>query len=63
MVTKKIKVTLIRGFGGRPENQRVVARTLGLTKRDTSVVLYDTPEIRGMINKIPHMLRVEDVEA
>lgn len=62
-MSKQIKVTLIRGFGGRPENQRVIARTLGLTKREKSVVHYDTPVIRGMINKITHMLRVEEVEA
>ncbi len=62
-MSKQIKVTLVRGFGGRPENQRVIARTLGLTKRESSVVLYDTPEIRGMITKITHMLRVEEVEA
>lgn len=59
---KQLKVTLIRGFAGRTEKQRAIARSLGLTKREQVVVHEDTPVIRGMINKIPHMLIVEEIE-
>jgi len=61
-MAKQIKVTLFRGFAGRTEKQRRIARALGLTKREHVVVHDDNPVIRGMINKIPHMLFVEEIE-
>lgn len=62
-MAKKLKITLVRSFIGRPENQRVIARTLGLRKMHSSVIHDDTPNIRGMIRKIEHMLKVEEVTA
>ncbi|MHB8055339.1 MAG: 50S ribosomal protein L30 [Candidatus Aminicenantales bacterium] len=59
---KKIKITLVRSLIGYPQNQRAVARGLGLGKPNSSVVREDTPSIRGMINKITHVLKVEGVE-
>lgn len=56
---KKLKITLTRSLIGRPEKQRRVAKALGLTKSHQSVVQADTPLIRGMINKITHLLTVE----
>lgn len=56
---KQVKVTLTRSLLGRPEKQVRVARALGLTKTQRTVVHYDTPIIRGMINKISHLLTVE----
>ena len=44
------------------EKQRRTLRALGLTKNQTSVVQNDTPAIRGMINQIPHMLSVREIE-
>jgi large subunit ribosomal protein L30 len=44
---------------GRPEKQRRVARALGLTKVQDIALHYDTPIIRGMVNKISHLLSVE----
>jgi large subunit ribosomal protein L30 len=55
----KIKITLRRSLLGYPEKQRRVAHALGLYKSQRSVVQFDTPIIRGMINKIPHLLTVE----
>ena len=55
----QVKVTLTRSLLGHPEKHRRVARALGLTKSHRSVVQYDTPVIRGMINKISHLLTVE----
>ena len=62
-VTKAaLKITLVRSLIGYPEPQRVVARSLGLRKPNDSVVRPDTPEIRGMVRKIPHLVRVEVLE-
>jgi len=55
----QIKVTLTRSLLGRPEKHRRVAQALGLHKSQRSVLHYDTPIIRGMINKISHLLTVE----
>ncbi|HEY9745891.1 MAG TPA: 50S ribosomal protein L30 [Oculatellaceae cyanobacterium] len=56
---KKIRVTLTRSLLGRPEKHRKVAKALGLTKSQRTVEHFDTPIIRGMINKISHLLTVE----
>ncbi|NJD20638.1 MAG: 50S ribosomal protein L30 [Gemmatimonadetes bacterium] len=57
----KLEITQIRSLSGRPETQRRTIRALGLTKNQTSVVHNDTPAIRGMVNKIPHMLKVREI--
>ncbi|WP_373530997.1 50S ribosomal protein L30 [Vampirovibrio sp.] len=56
---RQVKVTLTRSLLGRPEKHRRVARALGLTKTNHTVVHYDTAVIRGMITKISHLLTVE----
>jgi large subunit ribosomal protein L30 len=58
---KKIRITLVRSLIGYPESQRVVARGLGLGKPGSSVVRPDNPGIRGMVRKIIHLLKVEEV--
>jgi large subunit ribosomal protein L30 len=55
----ELRVTLVRSLIGYPENQRITARGLGLRKINSSVVRPDNPEIRGMINKIIHVVKVE----
>jgi large subunit ribosomal protein L30 len=59
-IVAKLKITLVRSLIGRPEDQRVTVRTLGLTKTNRSVVQEDNPQIRGMINKVSHLLKVEE---
>lgn len=54
-----ITVRLIRSMIGRPEKHRLVLRSMGLTKVHKAVVLPDTPQIRGMIAKVKHLIRVE----
>ena len=54
-----ITVRLIRSMIGRPEKHRLVLRGMGLTKVHKVVVLPDTPQIRGMIAKVKHLVRVE----
>jgi large subunit ribosomal protein L30 len=56
-----IKITLVRSLIGYPEDQRQVVRGLGLRKPNSSVVRDDTPSIRGMVRKIPHLVKVEVV--
>ena len=54
-----LRVTLVRSLTGYPADQRLTARGLGLRKINSSVVRPDSPEIRGMINKIVHVVKVE----
>ena len=58
---KQIKLTLVKSTAGRLKVHRACARGLGLRKTWSSSVVIDTPENRGMINKIAYMLRVEEV--
>lgn len=56
---KMIMVRLIRSMIGRPEKHRAVLRGMGLTKIDKVVTLPDTPQVRGMVDKVKHLVRVE----
>jgi large subunit ribosomal protein L30 len=58
----KLKVTLVRSGINRPYDQKLTIRGLGLTKMHKSVVLNDTPAIRGMIRKVSHLVKVEAAE-
>jgi large subunit ribosomal protein L30 len=57
----KLKVTLIKSTAGRLKNHRACVRGLGLRRMHHSVVVDDTPENRGMINKAQYLLKVEEV--
>ena len=56
---KKIKVTLVKSLIGTIESHHACARGLGLRHREHTVEVLDTPENRGMINKISYLLKVE----
>ncbi len=56
---KKIKITLVRSAIARPGKHKAVLTGLGLRKLNHWVERPDTPEIRGMINKVSHLIRVE----
>jgi large subunit ribosomal protein L30 len=58
---KQLKVTLVKSRYGRLENHRACVSGLGLKKIRQSVVVPDTPENRGMINKVSYLLSVEEV--
>lgn len=58
---KKIKVTQLVGCIARRWDQEATLIGLGLNKRHRSKVLLDTPEIRGMIYKVRHLVKVENV--
>ncbi len=57
---KKLKITLVKSGIARPGKHKVVLVGLGLRKLNASVVRQDTPQIRGMINKVSHLLKVEE---
>ncbi|MBW2630197.1 MAG: 50S ribosomal protein L30 [Deltaproteobacteria bacterium] len=59
---KQLKIKLVKSLIGRPEKQRKVLRGMGLEKLNKTVYLKDTPEIRGMINKISHLVSAEECE-
>ena len=58
----KLKVTQVRSTIGTKQNQRASLRTLGLRKIRQSVVREDTPEVRGLINVVRHLVAVEEVD-
>ena len=60
MAKKQIKVTLIRSPIGAQPKHRECVRGLGLKRMHQTVTLEDTPSVRGMINKVKHLVRVED---
>ncbi len=58
---KSIRVTLVRSVNGRLASHRACASGLGLRRMHHSVVVRDTRENRGMIDKIAYMLKVEEL--
>jgi large subunit ribosomal protein L30 len=62
MSTPKLKVTQVRSVIHRPKDQKDTVRRLGLHRINDSIVKEDRPEIRGMIRKVQHLVRVEEVE-
>ncbi len=58
----KLQITLVRSLIGRNEKQRATVQALGLRKMNHSVVQNDTPAIRGMVNHVSHLVKVEEVQ-
>ncbi|HAZ34634.1 LSU ribosomal protein L30p (L7e) [hydrothermal vent metagenome] len=54
-----VSVTLVKSFHGRLPTHRATITGLGLKRINHTVVLQDTPEVRGMINKVSYLLKVE----
>jgi large subunit ribosomal protein L30 len=59
-MSAEIKITLVRSQIGKPAAQKAVLAGMGLTKVNKTVTLKDSPETRGMIRKVGHLLRVEE---
>jgi large subunit ribosomal protein L30 len=59
---KQVKIRLIRSLIGRPQKQHEVIKGLGLRRIDSEVIRKDCPEIRGMIRKVPHLVKVEELD-
>ena len=60
---KKYKIAQVRSSIGRPEKQKRTLVALGLRKLHNPVVIEGTPQLMGMINKVKHLLSVEELEA
>jgi large subunit ribosomal protein L30 len=58
----RLKITWTRSGIGRPQSQRRTIRSLGLRRLHHSVIHGDTPSIRGMVNKVQHLVAVEALE-
>lgn len=57
-----LKITLKKSPIGYNERQKKTVEALGLRKMNSSTVKQDTPQIRGMIRKVSHLVEVEQVE-
>jgi large subunit ribosomal protein L30 len=60
MADKKLKLTLLKSTNGRLKSHKACVRGLGLRRIRHTVEVIDTPENRGMINKVSDMLRIEE---
>jgi large subunit ribosomal protein L30 len=59
----RLKITLVRGLVGTTADQRDTVRSLGLRRIRQSVVRDDRPEVRGMVRKVLHLVKVEEESA
>jgi large subunit ribosomal protein L30 len=61
VVMKKIKITQVKSTIDRPERQKKTIAALGLGKLHNSVELEATPQILGMVRKVNHLVKVEEL--
>lgn len=59
--TGQLRITLVRSTIGRPQDQKNAVKSLGFKKLNQTIVRNDDPSIRGMCNKISHLVTVEEV--
>lgn len=59
--TKKLRITQVHSTIDRTEKQKRIVRSLGIRKLYHTVEQNDTPQIRGMVKKIEHLLKVEEI--
>ncbi|MGB1247912.1 MAG: 50S ribosomal protein L30 [Chitinophagales bacterium] len=57
----KVKVTQVRSVIDRPKRQKATVQALGLKRINHSVEVENTPQVAGMINKVSHLVKVEEV--
>ena len=57
----QVKVRLTKSLIGRPADQRATVKALGLKKTNSQVVKEVTPQIEGMLHKVRHLVKVEEV--
>jgi large subunit ribosomal protein L30 len=62
-VTKKVRVTYIKSSIGYSRRQKGTIRALGLKRLGDTVEHEDTPVVRGMVDKVRHLVQVEDIQA
>jgi large subunit ribosomal protein L30 len=57
----KVKITQVRSLIDRPADQKRTIKALGLGKIDKSVSVEFTPQIKGMVNKVSHLVKVDNL--
>ena len=62
-MSKKLKITQTGSLIDRPVPQKLTIKALGLGRPNYTVVHNDTPQIRGMVRKVHHLVNVEEIEA
>ena len=60
-MAKKLEITLTRSVIGRKQDQIATVRALGITKTNQTVVKQDNAAMRGMINKVSHLVSVKEI--
>jgi large subunit ribosomal protein L30 len=63
MGSKTIKIQYFRSIIGRPEPQKRIVRSLGLRRLNQVVEREDTPAVRGVVAKVPHLLQIVEGDA
>lgn len=63
MADKKLRVTLIKSPIRYSTKQKKTVQSLGLRRMNSTAEHYDTPQIRGMINAVSHLVKVEEIES
>ncbi len=58
----KIEITQTKSVIDRSEHQKRIIKALGLGKPNNKVLHNDTPQIRGMINKVSHLVKIKEIE-
>jgi large subunit ribosomal protein L30 len=59
---KKLKITQVKSTIGKHFRQKRTIRALGLKRMHDSVIHSENPQVRGMINRVSHLVRVEEIE-
>lgn len=57
----KLKITQVQSIIDRPKDQKLTIKALGLGRPNWEKIHNDTPQIRGMINKVKHLVKVEEI--
>ncbi len=60
-MARKLRITQVRSAQGHPKDQGLTVRALGIRKLQHTVEHTDTPQIRGMVFKVRHLLKVEEI--
>ena len=58
----QLKITWTKSYIGKPQNQRRIIQSLGLKRLHHTVIHSDSPTIRGMVNKVQHLVMVEAIQ-
>lgn len=61
-MSKKLRITYVKSAIGYNEKQKATIRALGFRKLNQTVELEDNPALRGMVNKVSHLVTVEEEE-